>query len=266
MRRNLLIPLALMALPFAAHAQSFEDLADATLLTGWRTAEGDHMAAIHITLRPGWVTYWRTPGDGGIPPQMVFEGSDSIESVTPYWPTPEVFGSYGMRSIGYYDSVTVPLAIDLNEGASDVAISGEITIGVCEEICIPVTLNVASLLPQVGQPDAMINAALADRPLSQEKASVGSVTCQISPLTDGLELTATINVPQAGRDEYVVVETADPRIWVSEADMTREGNVLTATVDLLHPTGRPFALDRQGVRMTVLGSDRAIDIQGCSAD
>lgn len=265
MRVNLLILLALAALPGQLPAQSYEDLAQVAVLTGWRDDAGQHMAALEITLKPGWVTYWRAPGDAGIPPTFAFTGSDTIRSITPYWPTPEVFGSNGMRSIGYFDRVVVPLAIDLATAGTEVAIQGQMIIGVCEEICIPVTLSFDAMLPITGAPDKTISAALADRPVPQHTANVGGVICTLDPISDGLRLTTQINLPATGASEHVVVETSDPNVWVSEAQSTRDGAVLNATVDMVHPSGQPFAFDRSGVRITVLGSDLAVDIRGCTA-
>ena len=265
MLKHLALPLALAALPLAAPAQSYDDLARVEVLSGWRAADGSHMAALQITLRPGWVTYWRAPGDSGIPPEITFTGDSTIISITPHWPTPEVFGEDGMRSIGYHDGVTVPLEIALADGAGSVAVSGEITIGVCEEICIPVTLPFDSLLPQAGSSDAAIATAWAARPVSAQTAGVSDVACRIAPIADGLRVTAEIALPARGNDEHVVIEAPDPRIWVSEAEVSREGAALSATVDMVHPSGGPFALDRSGMRITVLGSGPAIDIRGCRA-
>ena len=265
MLKHVALPLALMSLPVVAPAQSYDDLARVEVLSGWRVADGSHIAALQITLRPGWVTYWRAPGDSGIPPEISFTGDSTIISITPHWPTPEVFGEDGMRSIGYHDGVTVPLEIALADGAGSVAVSGEITIGVCEEICIPVTLPFGSLLPQVGANDATIADAWSERPVSADAAGVSDVACTIAPIEDGLRVTAEIALPERGTDEHVVIEAADPRIWVSEAQVNRNGNALSASVDMVHPSGGPFALDRSGMRITVLGSGRAIDIRGCRA-
>lgn len=263
MRKNLPLTLALMALPTLGMGQSYENLTQADVLTGWRADAGTHMAAIKITLEPGWVTYWRAPGDGGIPPQFAFAGSSAIMSITPLWPTPEVFGENGVRSIGYYDSVVVPLVVRLDDNQTeDVDLSGEMLIGVCEEICIPVTLDFSALLPAIGASDDEIHTALSNRPVTQTDTSV---TCAIDPTADGLRMTTTIDLASTGASEHVVIETADPSVWVSEAASTRIGDTLTATVDLVHPSGQAFALDRSGVRVTVLGSDKAVDLRGCIA-
>jgi len=265
MRRNLLIPLALAALPGQLPAQSFDNLAQAEVLTGWRDADGQHTAAIEITLAPGWVTYWRAPGDAGIPPTFNFAGSDAITSVTPLWPTPEVFGENGMRSIGYYNSVVVPLIVDLSEASQEATINGEMTIGVCEEICIPYNLSFNAVLPSAGASDPAITDALADRPTHQDAAGVGAVTCAIDAIADGLRMTTQIALPSTGASEHVVIEASDPRVWVSEAQSMRKGDTLTSVVEMIHPSGQPFAFDRSGVRITVLGSDKAVDIRGCTA-
>lgn len=265
MRKNMLITAALMAFSCPLMAQSYDDLAQVDVLTGWREDANTHVAALQITLAPGWVTYWRAPGDAGIPPEFFFSGSDAINSITPLWPTPSVFGTDGMRSVGYYNQVTVPLVIDLADPSSDVVLRGEMLIGVCEEICIPATLSFDTILPMVGAPDTEIRTALADRPATAQEAQVGTVSCAVDPIADGLRMTTQINVAPTGSSEHVVVETADPSVWVSEAETTRQGGILQATVEMVHPSGGPFAFDRSGIRITVLGSDQAVDIRGCSA-
>jgi hypothetical protein len=67
-----------------------------------------------------------------------------------------------------------------------------------------------------------------------------------------------------GTDEAAVIETADPSIWVSEAVSRREGDVLHATAEMVPPNGRPFAVDRSGIRITVLSGERGVDIRGCA--
>lgn len=265
MRKNLLITLALLATPTISAAQDFGDYVQVEVLPGWRTDAGDHIAAVQITLAPGWITYWRAPGEAGIPPQFSFTSDSDIKSITPHWPVPGVFDDAGLRSIGYYDSVVFPLTVAANGATGDIPVSGEMTIGVCDEICIPVSFSFDTLLPAGGRADPAISAALAAQPMTAREANVGDVTCVIDPISDGLRMTTTIDVPQTGASEFVVVEPSDPRVWVSQADVARVGQTLSATVEMVHPSGEPFAFDRSGVRITVLGDDQAIDLWGCSA-
>src|SRR5208282_2413725 len=46
-------------------------------------------AGVEIQLDPGWKTYWRAPGDSGVPPTLDFSGSENVKSVTVLWPAPQ---------------------------------------------------------------------------------------------------------------------------------------------------------------------------------
>jgi DsbC/DsbD-like thiol-disulfide interchange protein len=264
MRKFLLIPLALCGLPATGFGQSVDDLATVTVLPGWREADGTHVAALRIDLADGWKTYWRAPGDSGIPPAFAFAGGD-ITAVQPHFPVPEVYEDFGVRSIGYEDSVIFPLRLTVPDDGTAVSMAGQIEIGVCHEVCIPVTLDFAALLPFEGAFDPAIVAALRDRPMTEAEAQVTAVTCALVPISDGLQMTASIAMAPAATEEIVVIETGDPQVWVSEPSVSREGNTLRAVVDLVHLSGQPFALDRSTVRITVLGDDAAVDIHGCNA-
>ena len=244
------------------------DMVQARILPGWSGTDGGHMAALQLTLSPGWKTYWRAPGDAGIPPAMNFQGSHNLASVTPVWPTPEVFLQNGMQTVGYDGQLVLPLRIMPQDSTRPARVAGRLQIGICSTICVPVDLDFALDLPASGSDpqQAMIRAALADQPISAAKASVGDVDCTLSPISDGLGLTVEIDMPSAGGTETVLIETSDPLVWVAETESTRQGGTLTATTELVHVSGQAFALDRSGLRMTVLGTDRAVDIQGCSAD
>src|SRR3981081_41605 len=55
------------------------------LLAGWRSG-AVLLGGIAFQLQPGWKTYWRTPGDSGVPPRFDFSQSENIETVTILWP------------------------------------------------------------------------------------------------------------------------------------------------------------------------------------
>src|SRR5258708_39141829 len=70
------------------------------------------LGGIAIQLQPGWKTYWRTPGDSGVPPRFDFSKSENIEAVTVLWPAPTKFDDgAGGYSLGYHDQVVLPLRI-----------------------------------------------------------------------------------------------------------------------------------------------------------
>jgi DsbC/DsbD-like thiol-disulfide interchange protein len=265
MQMKTLIPFALVAMTTAAAASPYDDLAQVEILPGWRTADGDHIAGLKITLAPGWKTYWRAPGDAGIPPVFSFTGSQNITGIAPHWPVPDVFDSAGLQTIGYHDSVVFPLTVHSDDTNQPMQISGQIDIGICEEICIPVSLDFDALLPADGSRDSAITAALVNRPMTKIEAQVGYVVCAIDLIEDGLGVTAIIDLPPLGGTEIAVIETGDPNIWVSQSQIERRGNQLRAGVEMFHAVDATFGLDRSQITITVMNGHQAVEINGCTS-
>ena len=269
-RSRLLRPLfaVILALtPLQAAAQTegrrLADIVQLELLPGWRRDDGTHMAALLIRLAPGWKTYWRSPGEAGIPPQLQMRERRGMRGVELIWPVPDVFYTNGYRSIGYADDLLLPLQVTLAPGQGDLRISGSISIGVCQDVCMPVALDIAGTLRPGGSPDPRIVAALADRPRTASEAGVGTVICRLTPIADGLRVQARIPVAPQGATETVVFELPEEGTWVSEAQATRSGGTITATAEIIPADAGPFAMNRSTLRITVLGDGSAIDIRGC---
>ena len=261
MKRLLFLAAALLALPQTGAAQAVpDDVVRAEVIGGWQTENGTQMAALRLTLADGWKTYWRAPGDAGIPPLFDWSGSGNIAGVRFHWPRPQVFDLGGIRAIGYSHELVLPLEFTPSVAGGEVIVTAEIELGVCSEVCVPVTLRISQALPLGGAPDADIRSALASVPA---RAKPRAIHCSVEPLRDGLRLRAEIDIANSGGDEVAVIEVANPSIWISEAVTERRGNVLVATADLVPATAQPFALDRSSVRITILGRDRALDLQGC---
>ena len=259
-------PLALLAFAAPVLAQEVPaNVVSATIREGWQTEAGTQMAALELRLAPGWKTYWRAPGEGGIPPEFDWSGSSNIGALSFHWPKPEVFELNGMRSFGYHESLVLPIEFRPAEAGQPVHIEAEIDLGVCNEICVPMTVAVAADLAPGGAPDPVIRAALAEMPESATEAGLTAARCEAEPLRDGLRLTSRLALPRLGPDEIAVVELADRSVWVSPAETRRNGDELSATADLVPADARPFALDRSAVRITLFGSGgRVVEVQGCA--
>lgn len=251
--------------PAIAPAQTgvADGIVSARILPGWRTDAGTHMAGLEITLAPGWKTYWRAPGDAGIPPEFFWQHSQNVSDLRLHWPVPEVSHINGMRSIGYSGHVVIPLEFTTPGKGQDAMIAGEVEIGVCADICIPVRLPLIAELPPEGQRTAEIVAALVDRPATATEAHAGRLTCRVTPTASGLRLDVSLRLPATGGAEEVVIEAVDPSIWVSEPETRRDGDTLLASAEMLDMDGGAVALDRSRLRMTVLGADRTVDLVGC---
>lgn len=257
--------LALGAAGSADAATTQDEVVTATLLGGWQQGDGSHMAALRIDLAPGWKTYWRSPGEAGIPPSFDWSGSENLVSVQPLWPTPTVFYLNGMRSIGYHDRLVLPLEVRAGDSSRPVVLNARIDIGICRDICLPAQLKVTAWLDPPGANDPAIRASLAALPRTGTEAGLRAASCAVEPIADGLRITATLSLPRQGDGEVVAFETGDPSIWVAESHAERDGAWLVATTDLVAPSGKPFALDRSDMVLTVLSDRGAIEIDGCPA-
>src|SRR5438876_9098309 len=97
------------------------------------------LGGIAIQLQPGWHTYWRTPGDSGVPPRFDFSKSDNVEAVTVLWPAPHKFDDgAGGTSLGYKHQIVLPLRIVAKNNDKPVTLRAHLSYAVCDKLCIPV--------------------------------------------------------------------------------------------------------------------------------
>ncbi|MBQ8104997.1 MAG: cytochrome C biogenesis protein [Afipia sp.] len=133
------------------------------------------LGGISFQLQPGWKTYWRTPGDSGVPPRIDFSKSDNIDSVKILWPVPMKFpdGAGGI-SFGYNNQVLLPLRIIAKSPDKPVTLRARISYAVCEKLCIPVEANAElGFVSVASTEDSAIAAALETVP---KPAKVGDTT------------------------------------------------------------------------------------------
>lgn len=263
-----LCTLSAIAMAFAAgnaRATTQDDVLQASVLTGWQTGAGQQMVALRLNLAPGWKTYWRSPGDAGIPPEFDWSQSRNLASVTFHWPAPSVFETAGFTTIGYHDLLVLPVEIRAKDPSKPVDLAVTMEMGICRDICLPASVALSARIEGPGAPDPAIKTALAAQPVAARAAGLSDISCAVEPIKDGLRLTATLALPAQGKEETVAIETADRRVWVSEAGASRKGGTLVAVADLVPPEAAPFALDRSGVKVTVISERGAVEVTGCPA-
>lgn len=144
------------------------------LLAGSRSG-GVLLGGIAIQLQDGWKTYWRTPGDSGVPPRFDFTKSDNVEAVTVLWPAPMKFDDgAGGFSLGYKKQVVLPLRIVAKNNDKPVTLRLHISYAVCEKICIPVEASSDLTFSSVASTeDGNLAAALDSVP---KPANIGDPT------------------------------------------------------------------------------------------
>ena len=148
------------------------------LVPGAAAKDGSRAAGLEIRLDPGWKTYWRNPGDSGVPPVFDWSKSDNLEAVHVSFPAPERLPDEGGVSIGYKHDVLFPLSVRAKDPGKPVALALALDYAVCESICVPAKGEASLRLEPGGSAPAslttLIEAAEASVPLRQPIGAAGS--------------------------------------------------------------------------------------------
>jgi DsbC/DsbD-like thiol-disulfide interchange protein len=104
-------------------------------------------AGVEIRLKEGWKTYWRYPGDSGVPPVLDFSKSQNVKAVTVRYPAPTRFpDGGGGHSIGYMGVVILPLHVVAQDLSKPVTLNLKLDYAVCEKLCVPVEAKLELVL------------------------------------------------------------------------------------------------------------------------
>jgi len=131
-----------------------------------------HRAGVEIRLAPGWKTYWRYPGDSGIPPRFDFSGSRNVDRVTLQWPAPQRLTDEGGTSIGYKHDVVFPLDVVPQDPTKPVVLALKIDYAVCEKLCVPA--DGSAELPLSGKPSEHDDKLTRSAMSVPKRAAVGT--------------------------------------------------------------------------------------------
>ncbi|MTD26919.1 protein-disulfide reductase DsbD family protein [Erwinia sorbitola] len=98
---------------------------------------------LDIQLQDGWKTYWRSPGEGGIAPEIRWQ--NSAINARWFWPLPQRFDVAGISTQGYHQRVTLPITLS---GPVPDNLAGVLTLSTCSNVCIltdyPFSLDLAA--------------------------------------------------------------------------------------------------------------------------
>ena len=168
--------------------------------------DGDVLTGgIALQIQPGWKTYWRTPGDSGVPPRFDFSASDNVETVTVLWPAPTKFpDGAGGTSFGYKTQVVLPLRIVAKKPDMPVTLRAEINYAVCEKLCVPVEAKTEVSLPAAaGDPDESLVDALKSVPKPAAVGAANALTVE-RVKRDGNAVVVDVKAPDTGEAELFV--------------------------------------------------------------
>ena len=246
----------------AAHAQvpRAAEIVQAEMRSGWLAENGAHLAAVQLRLAPGWMTYWRHPGESGLVPQLDWSGAQNVAQARIIWPEPRLYIKAGFASIGYTGDVILPLEITPQDPSRPVEFSATLSLGVCEDVCIPVDLGLHTVLNGRGMHDHDIAAALDRRPSAARAAGLHHVACSLTAEGRALRLSAQMQMPRRGIQEFLLIELPGQPLRALPSE--RIGDTLVGH-SLMRVSGSP-AIDRSAVRLSVVSERGTVVHQGCA--
>lgn len=130
------------------------------LIGGGEAAGSPHLrAGAEIRLSPGWKTYWRYPGDSGVPPSFDFAKSENVKAVTVQWPAPHRIADSEGVTIGYKSGVLFPLQVEPNDKNKPVVLRLKLEYAICEKLCVPAQGQAELVIKAGGTQAPAISAA-----------------------------------------------------------------------------------------------------------
>lgn len=135
---------------------SAPSMASALLSDSITLEQDERLAFVSIELDDNWKTYWRLPGRFGLAPVLDWSMSENVASVEAIFPMPSLFDEGDGTSIGYSGEVLWPVRVQPIDPKKPVIVSLVIELGLCEELCFPVSTDLsARLSPPTGEVASM---------------------------------------------------------------------------------------------------------------
>lgn len=191
--------------PIAAGPQRTERIeAELVPLSAWVAPGSTAVVAVRQTIRPGWHTYWRNPGDSGGATTLTWTTPEGVRAGDIVWPVPERQRLLGLMNYGYSGEVYLPVPIETPADArpgSVLPLTVRADFFVCsDEMCVPETLTLRLDLPVregAAPRDPRHGAAIAA--VLESAPRPAGVEARIARVDGALVLSAA-GGPLAGRD------------------------------------------------------------------
>jgi DsbC/DsbD-like thiol-disulfide interchange protein len=221
-------------------------------------------AGIEIRLATGWKTYWRYPGDSGVPPVFDFSKSENVKSVVILWPAPHRFTDDGGASIGYKGGVMLPVHVVAENPKRPVTLRLAVDYAICEKLCVPAKGTAKLELARASSPhDATLAAAEAHVPKPArlgEASAFGIGTVRREPSSPHPRVIVDVAAPAAASlDLFVEGPTDDWALPLPEPIPGASPGLRRFAFEL---DGVPPGADAIGahLRFTLVSGENAIEV------
>ncbi|MFC3053459.1 protein-disulfide reductase DsbD domain-containing protein [Kordiimonas pumila] len=193
--------------------------------------KGQVLMGWEARLASGWKTYWRSPGEAGLPVRVFVDGNEQ-EILYPY---PERFDLFGLETYGYSDRVLLPFRISKMVSSGTVI---QADFMVCKEVCIPFKSTYQLENQDAGDHDIILKNWLQKVPVQENSDQTGLII-------DSVKVMGPV-----GRQKLVV-------------DLTGQKQLTSA--DILVEAGESFHFGKPAVRLLENGTKARLVLGGMSA-
>ena len=225
---SLLLLLALPTTPAWAAATPWQDVAPGARLrlisSDVRDADGTTLIGLELAMPDSFKTYWRLPGESGIPTTFDTAGSEGIASARIDWPYPTPEVTQGYLDYVYHGETVLPVRLRLAGPAS--TLKAAVTMGVCSDVCVPVRASFALPLSFAAADMAeniRLRQAEALAPIAWDGAAPPIASAAYDPAIHALRLAA---VDPAIDPASIIASTADPTVIFDTPQKSPDGRTM----------------------------------------
>lgn len=222
-------------------------------------------AGLEVRLPEGWKTYWRSPGDAGLPPRLDWTGSTNLAAADLAYPAPHRFRLFGLETFGYGEQVVFPIDLTPAVGGAAMDLAARADLLVCADLCVPVSYDFQLSLPQgpaTPDPDAANTIARWAAQVPADGAASGldiaAVAADPADPTGALIVEATAREPFDAPD--ILVEAGD--WWMfgpPETAFDEGGSRMVARLPVTQSPGDGSPLDGREIVLTLVDGGRAME-------
>lgn len=230
------------------------------LITAARPESQKIDAALEVLLETGWKTYWRSPGESGIPPFFDFAQSSNIVDAKVKFPTPFYFNEQGTEIVGYKNRVVFPIELQIGTFGKPTVLQLRTVIGICGEVCIPVQAKLSVREPGTIGPTFDVSRALNEAAASlpsnpEEELQVVSAGWNES---EPSKLSIEAQVSESSKDVQLHVEGPQDWYLLPAKLVERKGNAARFLLDItdIPKDANPAATN---FRFTLVADGRGIE-------
>ncbi|MFQ5771960.1 MAG: protein-disulfide reductase DsbD domain-containing protein [bacterium] len=154
--------------------------------------------AIRLTMDKDWHTYWRNPGDSGLPTKIAWQLPEGLDAGEIQWPYPDKFATPPVVSYGYEDEVLLLTKIEVSDSFKlnrKVALSAAVDWLECKEMCLPGHANLKIELPVMDEVPKLDERWAAQFENTRKRLPITIPDLKISAEQDGAFIIIQLTTP-----------------------------------------------------------------------